>query len=110
MCESRYTSKLRNFKKIKVWSLPRNTSVQVSARAQPLSPVRVASVFASSERGASPAPPDLATDVLDKLRQEVEQFVDPSSELATPGFRFFEQLQVAAGWLKLGMFVHKKHK
>ena len=45
---------------------------------------------------------DVATGVLDKQRQEVEQFIDPSSDLALPGCRFFEQLQTNAGWFKIG--------
>lgn len=74
VCESRYTSKLRQFKKIKVWLVPRNSHVRIVPRDEPLSPVRVASVFANTgERSMSPAPMlEVAldeSDVLDKARQ-----------------------------------------
>ena len=40
--------------------------------------------------------------MLDKQRQEVEQFIDASSDIALPGCRFFEQLQTNVGWFKIG--------
>ena len=115
VCESRYTCKIRTFKKIKHWSVPRNASVKVVARAEPLTPVRVASVFAE-QRSASPAPSlDVAgvddSDVLDKARQVVEQVAPQQvaaggdGEASASGCRYYEQLQSLAGWFKIGEYL-----
>ena len=68
VCESRYTSRIRAFKKIKLWSVPRNNSVRTLLREALLSPVRVQSVFAKE---SSPAQPEDVEDStwLDKQRQ-----------------------------------------
>ena len=116
VCESRYTPRIRTFKKIKHWSVPRNHSVRVIARAEALTPVRVASVFADQRRSASPAPPPSSLevaglnddDVLDKTRQVVE-LPQPGGGAAggedcaaVTGCRYYEQLKVDAGWFKIG--------
>ncbi|XP_061428677.1 LOW QUALITY PROTEIN: protein polybromo-1 [Lethenteron reissneri] len=49
VCESRYSTKVKAFKKIKLWSMPPSTA-RLVARDEPLPVVRVASVFASRER------------------------------------------------------------
>lgn len=43
VCESRYNSRCRSFKKIKIY--PENTTIQLIPRKVPLEPKRVMSVF-----------------------------------------------------------------
>lgn len=47
VCESRYTTRTKTFKKIKMWSMPPN-SVKLIPRDVPLPVVRVASLFVSA--------------------------------------------------------------
>lgn len=48
VCESRYTTRSRMFKKIKLWAIPGST-VKYAAREVPLPVVRVASMFAKPD-------------------------------------------------------------
>lgn len=49
MCESRYSAKTKSFKKIKLWTMP-VSSVRFVPRDVPLPVVRVASVFANTDK------------------------------------------------------------
>ena len=71
-------------------------------RSEALSPVRVASVFAEKmdTGGLAQTADDGQTDVLDKKREIV--LLDDAS--STDGCTYYEQLHVAAGWIKLGTF------
>lgn len=89
-----------------VWTLPKN-EVRLVARDVPLTPVRVASVFA--EKGATTeAPSDDIPEgepfFLDRKRENVEQEVE-----TTDGNNYYEQLKTAAGWFKLGRSLSTCH-
>ena len=49
VCESRYSAKTKSFKKIKLWTMP-VSSVRFVPRDVPLPVVRVASVFANTDK------------------------------------------------------------
>lgn len=49
MCESRYTTKTKSFKKIKMWTMPAS-SVKMVPREVPMPVVRVASMFVSASK------------------------------------------------------------
>ena len=98
VCESRYSGRHKAFKKIKMWSVPRNAAIRLMARDILLQPARVASVFADN---AVVSYDETAT-LLDKHRDEVllESTID--------GCKYYEQLHVPSGWIKLGDCVYIK--
>lgn len=49
VCESRYTTKTKSFKKIKMWTMPAS-SVRMVLREVPMPVVRVASMFVSAPK------------------------------------------------------------
>uniref|UniRef100_S4R748 Protein polybromo-1 n=1 Tax=Petromyzon marinus TaxID=7757 RepID=S4R748_PETMA len=112
VCESRYSTKVKAFKKIKLWSVPPSTA-RLVARDEPLPVVRVASVFASRER--------------DREQREREQRLDEAKVAAAaaaaaaeredvlvempngePGCQYFEQLGVSGRYHKIGDFVYTR--
>ncbi|XP_072181869.1 protein polybromo-1-like [Diadema setosum] len=104
VCESRYSAKAKAFKKIKIWAVPPGAT-KILNRDEPLSKVRIASVFA----GFSPDKPVETFDdteslpVFDKEREEVMQEM-PNQE----GFTYFEQVCWNSVWFKLGDCVYIK--
>jgi protein polybromo-1 len=68
VCESRYSGRHKAFKKIKLWTVPRNESVRLHLRDSPLIPTRVASVYAD----ASSANPSFDTSSMAPLEKERE--------------------------------------
>ncbi|XP_077995606.1 protein polybromo-1-like [Glandiceps talaboti] len=100
-CESRYNAKAKCFKKIKIWSMP-TSSTKIIPREEPLSKVRVASVFADQiNKQEEPIEMD-QTDVLDKEREDVECEVSNPDE----GSTYYEQLNIESGYYKLGDCVY----
>ncbi|XP_069101022.1 protein polybromo-1-like isoform X18 [Argopecten irradians] len=101
VCENRYVAKHKCFKKIKIWQSTKNEHVNVVARDIPLVPVRVASVFADKEK-------DIVDDgdnsLLDKKRRDVQIEIPNGEE----GCVYYDQLNTAAGTLKLGDGVYIK--
>ncbi|XP_070557674.1 protein polybromo-1-like isoform X3 [Ptychodera flava] len=101
VCESRYNAKAKCFKKIKIWSLPSN-STKIVPRDEPLSRVRVASVFADHiNKQEEPMETD-AMDVLDKEREDIEVEVTNPDD----GCTYYEQLNIESGYYKLGDCVY----
>ncbi|ESO96257.1 hypothetical protein LOTGIDRAFT_144178, partial [Lottia gigantea] len=74
VCESRYSNKHRAFKKIKLWSVPKTDHIKIVARDEPLTPVRVESVFADKTNSDIEKPDfdDGETSILDKTREVVK--------------------------------------
>ena len=74
------------------------------ARAEALTPVRVASVFAEKTEpgGSEPLADDGQPEMLDKSREVV--LLDDES--ANSECTNYEQLRVNAGWIKLGLLCH----
>jgi len=90
------------------WQPPaKSDHVRLVARAEALTPVRVASVFAgkidptddSSGDGQVPAADDGQTGILDKSRETV--LLEDVS--VGDGCSYYEQMSVSAGWIKLGL-------
>ncbi|XP_050414822.1 protein polybromo-1 isoform X3 [Patella vulgata] len=71
VCESRYSNRHRAFKKIKNWSVPKNEHMKIVPRDEPLTPVRVESVFADKAGSEGKDFDDGETSVLDKKREIV---------------------------------------
>lgn len=101
VCESRYSSRLRGFKKIKIWPVPKNEMVTLVPREIPLVPVRVASVFVDKEKDEAD---DGDNSVLDKIRLDVR--IDNLQ--AEEGCTYFEQLACKAGSFKIGDCVYAR--
>jgi len=89
-----------------IWQPAKSDHVRLIARAEPLTPVRVASVFADkaetsvSSGGGGQTDDGQMTELLDKHRSDV--LLDDAS--VSDGCTHYEQLHVAAvGWIKLGL-------
>jgi len=88
---------------LQVWQPPKSDHVRLVARAEALTPVRVASVFAEKVEqqpgGTAQSADDGQTaDTLDKSREVV--LLDDVS--LNDGCTYYEQLRVPIGWIKLG--------
>ncbi|XP_074645019.1 protein polybromo-1-like isoform X2 [Tubulanus polymorphus] len=73
VCESRYSTKLKSFKKIKNWSIAKNENISLLLRDTPLPIVRVASVFADNNN-------ELAKTTVDNKETEILQIIDKIRE------------------------------
>lgn len=95
VCESRYTSKVKTFKKIKIWPCIQNTALIMRTNMLPMN--RVPSVFAKlEEENETPSTND--TSVLDVARPNV---ICPSPE-GMEGTQFYEQFTIPAGTFRVG--------
>lgn len=101
VCESRYSSRLRVFKKIKIWPVPKNENVEIIPREVSLMPVRVASVFVEKNEVS-----DCESDEISVLDMTREIVFAKSFQSAEDGNTYYQQLQVAAGWFKIGDFAY----
>jgi len=88
------------------WQPPaKSDHVRLVARAEPLSPVRVASVFAektettADSSGSAEGQDDGQTGILDKTRETV--LLDDVA--VNDGCRYYEQMNVSTAWIKLGL-------
>ncbi|XP_046782063.1 protein polybromo-1 isoform X10 [Gallus gallus] len=105
VCESRYSAKTKSFKKIKLWTMP-VSSVRFVPRDVPLPVVRVASVFANTDKAEEEKHSDTLDDSkvgesilhLEKDKEDVP--VEMSN--GEPGCHYFEQLCYNDMWLKVG--------
>ncbi|XP_065543241.1 protein polybromo-1 isoform X1 [Lathamus discolor] len=104
VCESRYSAKTKSFKKIKLWTMP-VSSVRFVPRDVPLPVVRVASVFANTDKVDEEKQSESLEDSkmgesvhLEKDKEDVP--VEMSN--GEPGCHYFEQLCYNDMWLKVG--------
>ncbi|XP_051483154.1 protein polybromo-1 isoform X1 [Apus apus] len=105
VCESRYSAKTKSFKKIKLWTMP-VSSVRFVPRDVPLPVVRVASVFANTDKVEEEKHTETLEDSkvgesilhLEKDKEDVP--VEMSN--GEPGCHYFEQLCYNDMWLKVG--------
>ncbi|XP_030314404.1 protein polybromo-1 isoform X1 [Calypte anna] len=104
VCESRYSAKTKSFKKIKLWTMP-VSSVRFVPRDVPLPVVRVASVFANTDKideekhGETLEDSKVGESIhLEKDKEDVP--VEMSN--GEPGCHYFEQLCYNDMWLKVG--------
>ncbi|XP_053378046.1 protein polybromo-1-like isoform X6 [Mercenaria mercenaria] len=102
VCEFRYTSKTRSFKKIKLWSVPRNEDLKLIEREVPFHPIRVASIFADKDKDEFD---DGDTSILDKERNDVLVNVGAPNE---DGQILYEQMSTTTGVYKVGDCVYVK--
>ncbi|KAM9186259.1 protein polybromo-1 isoform 2-T2 [Dugong dugon] len=109
VCESRYSAKTKSFKKIKLWTMP-ISSVRFVPRDVPLPVVRVASVFANTDKGDDEKNTDNSEDSRAEDSFNLEKFPllqekeDVPVEMSNgePGCHYFEQLRYNDMWLKVG--------
>ncbi|XP_072506100.1 protein polybromo-1 isoform X40 [Notamacropus eugenii] len=105
VCESRYSAKTKSFKKIKLWTMP-VSSVRFIPRDVPLPVVRVASVFANTdkmdeEKHTETSEDSKGADNFLNLEKEKED-VPVEMSNGEPGCHYFEQLRYNDMWLKVG--------
>ncbi|XP_078668227.1 protein polybromo-1-like isoform X1 [Branchiostoma floridae x Branchiostoma belcheri] len=110
VCESRYSARAKAFKKIKIWPTP-PSNVKVIPREEPLSKVRVASVFAEEakaeeqEAETEDQEEEEEEDVIDKFRENIAVEASNTTE---PGISHYEQLIYGGTCFKLGDSVYVK--
>ncbi|XP_060621852.2 protein polybromo-1 isoform X6 [Anolis sagrei] len=105
VCESRYSAKTKSFKKIKLWTMP-ISSVRFVPRDVPLPVVRVASVFANTDKIDEEKHIETSEESkvgnsilsLEKDKEDVPVEM-PNGE---PGCHYYEQLCYNDMWLKVG--------
>nr|XP_006127657.1 protein polybromo-1 isoform X3 [Pelodiscus sinensis]XP_025042768.1 protein polybromo-1 isoform X3 [Pelodiscus sinensis] len=105
VCESRYSAKTKSFKKIKLWTMP-ISSVRFVPRDVPLPVVRVASVFANTDKVEDEKHTETLEDnkVGDGILSLEKEKEDVPVEMSNgePGCHYFEQLRYNDMWLKVG--------
>uniref|UniRef100_A0A8C3HYN5 Protein polybromo-1 n=1 Tax=Chrysemys picta bellii TaxID=8478 RepID=A0A8C3HYN5_CHRPI len=105
VCESRYSAKTKSFKKIKLWTMP-ISSVRFVPRDVPLPVVRVASVFANTDKVEDEKHTETLEDnkVGDSILNLEKEKEDVPVEMSNgePGCHYFEQLRYNDMWLKVG--------
>lgn len=104
VCEFRYSSRARSFKKIKAWPFQPNTKIML--RENPLEPKRIQSVF--KDRPVDPLKLDVPFDEVDLALTEKEK---PNLIVTVQGAdennTYFEQFNsVCSGVVKTGDFVY----
>uniref|UniRef100_A0A7M4F883 Protein polybromo-1 n=2 Tax=Crocodylus porosus TaxID=8502 RepID=A0A7M4F883_CROPO len=105
VCESRYSAKTKSFKKIKLWTMP-ISSVRFIPRDVPLPVVRVASVFANTDKvdeekhGENLEDNKVGDGILHLEKEKEDVPVEMSN--GEPGCHYFEQLCYNDMWLKVG--------
>ncbi|KAJ6667679.1 hypothetical protein lerEdw1_016000 [Lerista edwardsae] len=105
VCESRYSAKTKSFKKIKLWTMP-ISSVRFVPRDVPLPVVRVASVFANTdkveeEKHTETSEENKVGDNALSLEKDKED-VPVEMSNGEPGCHYYEQLCYNDMWLKVG--------
>ncbi|CAI5767131.1 protein polybromo-1 isoform X1 [Podarcis lilfordi] len=105
VCESRYSAKTKSFKKIKLWTMP-ISSVRFVPRDVPLPVVRVASVFANTDKIDEEKHTEMSEDIKvgDHALSLEKDKEDVPVEMANgePGCHYYEQLCYNDMWLKVG--------
>ncbi|XP_028574626.2 protein polybromo-1 isoform X15 [Podarcis muralis] len=105
VCESRYSAKTKSFKKIKLWTMP-ISSVRFVPRDVPLPVVRVASVFANTDKIDEEKHTEMSEDIKvgDHTLSLEKDKEDVPVEMANgePGCHYYEQLCYNDMWLKVG--------
>nr|XP_056719228.1 protein polybromo-1 isoform X2 [Euleptes europaea] len=105
VCESRYSAKTKSFKKIKLWTMP-ISSVRFVPRDMPLPVVRVASVFANTDKVEEEKHTETLEEnkVGDNVLSLEKDKEDVPVEMANgePGCHYYEQLCYNDMWLKVG--------
>ncbi|XP_035825265.1 protein polybromo-1 isoform X1 [Aplysia californica] len=95
VCESRYILRGRCFKKIKIWQTPVSKNLNIVPREVPLTPIRVASMFA--DKSANESALDESDTVIDKKRESI-----PSEIESEDGNVYYDQYVTDNGCFKLG--------
>ncbi|KAM6468211.1 protein polybromo-1 isoform 16-T17 [Liasis olivaceus] len=105
VCESRYSAKTKSFKKIKLWTMP-ISSVRFVPREVPLPVVRVASVFANTDKIDEEKHTETSEDnkIGDSILSLEKDKEDVPVEMSNgePGCHYYEQLCYNDMWLKVG--------
>lgn len=113
VCESRYSTKARMFKKVKVWTSLPTPGVKLVARDDPLEPKRVVSVFRDriekhkeelAELGEVEKLPEREFANVSVPLTAVEGSVAPT--VATPGSTYYQQLNIPGYTLRTGDCVY----
>jgi protein polybromo-1 len=104
VCEFRYNSRARSFKKIKAW--PFQTGTKVMLREIPLEPKRVQSVF--KDRPVDPLKLDVPVDEVDLALTEREKPNVPVSVVGSDdSSTYYEQFNtICSGTVKTGDYVY----
>ncbi|XP_076317275.1 protein polybromo isoform X4 [Tachypleus tridentatus] len=101
VCESRYSAKVKAFKKIKIWSFTPNEYIQIVPREEPLPIVRVPSVFKDGvERFKEESMDYDDTDLKVIERQKPNILCETQNEGDSK--IYYEQFSIPSGAYKLG--------
>uniref|UniRef100_A0A8C5H8V9 Protein polybromo-1 n=1 Tax=Gouania willdenowi TaxID=441366 RepID=A0A8C5H8V9_GOUWI len=101
VCESRYTARIKAFKKIKIWPMP-DSKIKLFPRDVPLPVVRVASMFVNSEQDKPNLSYADSGSFVEKEREDVPMELSG----AEPGYQYYEQLRYNNIWFKVGDCVY----
>ena len=113
VCESRYSTKARMFKKIKVWSTGPTPGVNLVAREAVLEPKRVVSVFRDRIEKHKEELAELGVEV-EKLVEKEAANVEaqapaappPDAAGSAPGLAYYQQLNIPGHTLRTGDCVY----
>ncbi|XP_076125032.1 polybromo 1, like isoform X1 [Alosa pseudoharengus] len=101
VCESRYTTKTKSFKKIKMWTMPAS-SVRMVPRDVPLPVVRVASMFVSASKRDQEKLMETVENGVGGFIEKEREDVPVEMPNGDPGCQYYDQLHINNLWLKVG--------
>ncbi|KAK7869922.1 hypothetical protein R5R35_013708 [Gryllus longicercus] len=103
VCESRYSTKARAFKKIKVWPFAMSQNIKLMPREEVIEPKRHVSVF--RERVEKHKEEIAELEELEKFVEKEKPNVEVFNSNNPEGFSYFEQYNASACVIKTGDFV-----
>ncbi|XP_062400614.1 polybromo 1, like isoform X3 [Sardina pilchardus] len=101
VCESRYTTKTKSFKKIKMWTMPAS-SVRMVPRDVPLPVVRVASMFVSASKRDNEKLTETVEHGVGGFIEKEREDVPMENPSGDPGCQYYDQLHCNKLWVKVG--------
>ncbi|XP_012684837.2 polybromo 1, like isoform X5 [Clupea harengus] len=101
VCESRYTTKTKSFKKIKLWTMPAS-SKRLVPRDVPLPVVRVASMFVSASKRDQEKLAETVENGVGGFIEKEREDVSVEAPNGEPGCQYYDQLHYNNLWLKVG--------
>ncbi|XP_076040531.1 protein polybromo isoform X16 [Oratosquilla oratoria] len=107
VCESRYNTKHRMFKKIKAWPFSVPEFVKIIERPEPLEPKRVASIFKECVEKHKEELAELEEETK-LIRRDIPNIVQQEMANNPSGYTYYEQYNTASGVVKRGDFVYVK--
>ncbi len=117
VCESRYNTKTKMFKKIKWWNIPENKRVKLIQRETPLENIRIPSTLVNhnliNHRSSTADSESINVDIIEKSKETIlydSVINEKLNENSSIKRDFYEQIVISTNtFYKVGDFVYVKN-